>query len=38
MGFCRQMHHRIWAMGGEDAVKRGAVADIRVFKGVKVGP
>jgi hypothetical protein len=25
------MHHRIGAMGGEDAVKRGAVADIGLF-------
>ena len=36
MGFCGQMHHRIGAMGGEDAVKCGAVANIGLFKRVEV--
>ena len=36
MGFCGQMHHRIWAMGGKDAVQRGPVADIGLFKRIGV--
>lgn len=37
MAFGRQMHHRIWAMLRENAVKRGAVTDIGLFEGIAGG-